>query len=123
MTFTLIDSDGEEDLDIESEVRAAFGTGRTSMPAPSPTVDDGAPSLRRILGTSATHTTVIKSTGDSPHVDQQADLQVEAVGPDESGSLLRPHPASDRLENQFTVVPRRVSAHHPASRGFMRRSR
>jgi hypothetical protein len=124
MTFTLIDGDGGDELDLESEVLAAFGAARTHTPSSGVFVKDEGSTLRRILGTNRAGTDPAFTAIATPSIfDLEADQQCDAVGAEESGSLLRPHPAVDRLESGFTVVPPNRSAHHPASRQFLRRLR
>jgi hypothetical protein len=131
MTFTLIDGDTDDDQALESEVLAAFGstrsasspgaTGRTATDAGS---NSSVSALRRILGNDPdapmrTLDTNLTSMGTSRLIDPQ----VEAPGLDESGSMLRPHPAVDRLENEFTVVPPSATPSYSTSRGLLRRRR
>jgi hypothetical protein len=126
MTFTLIDGDTDDDQALESEVLAAFGSTRstTSSGATTAGPSTSGSTLRRILGNNApTSVPSVDPTPAATVTSRLLDPQPEAPGPDESGSMLRPHPAVDRLDNEFTLVPPLVSPNHPASRGFLRRRR
>jgi hypothetical protein len=124
MTFTLIDGDTDDDQALESEVLAAFGSSRTASAATDAAPHSSGSSLRRILGSGPeVQVRASDPTPPSTVTSRLIDPQSEPLGTDESGSMLRPHPSVDRLENEFTMVPPSVSPNHPASRGFLRRRR
>jgi hypothetical protein len=131
MTFTLIDGDTDDDQELESEVRAAFGTARSAGASGASTqgaTDVGSHSsvsaLRRILGNSDdTPVRPAHPTSGSVGASRLIDQNTEAPSLDESGSLLRPHPSVDRLDNDYTMVSPAVRPNNAAGRGFLRRRR
>ncbi len=123
MTFTLIDGDTDDDQALETEVLAAFASARTTATSGAGAKGSAA-TLRRILGNGAESSSgLVDPTPVTGMSSRLIDPQLDAPGPDESGAMLRPHPAVDRLDNEFTLVPPSATAHHPASRGFLRRKR
>jgi hypothetical protein len=123
MSFTVIDAGGEADnATIESEVQAAFGSqnaGSFGADLAGATLRGGGSTLRKILGTAdfeeaptAAHT-----------VAPQQEVAQESTVRDESGSLLRPNPTYDRLENDYTVVLSSSPGSAPASRWWRRLTR
>lgn len=123
MTFTLIDGGADDDQALETEVLAAFTSGRTAAPTGSG-VKGSASTLRRILRSGAVSSSgVVDITPVLGMPLVQIDPQLEAPGPDESGAMLRLRPTVDRLDNEFTLVPHAANAHDRAGRGFLRRKR
>jgi hypothetical protein len=123
MTFTLIDGGGEADkATIESEVRAAFGSakaGSLGADLASATLRSGGSTLRKILGTADYAETQTAAQAIAP----QQEAAEEPTVRDESGSLLRPNPAYDRLENDYSVVLSSSPGPAPAPRWWRRLTR
>jgi hypothetical protein len=125
MAFTLIaggasadEVEHPEDADDTgwTSLRASVQAGSTERRSAAPTV--GGSSLRRILGTGGANQQAVET--DAPDLDDTPSTGWER---EDGSSLLRPHPAEDRLGNEFTRVPSAVGRRHPSARRFGGRKR
>jgi hypothetical protein len=124
MTFTLIDGgDTDDDADLESDVAAAFSTAHHPAAKTTAAPKVGGSTLRRILGTSDLDADLTDGSDDSMATSPTIESPSDGFGVDESGSLLRPDPAVDRLANQFTYVAASIGCDQPSKRRLLRRAR
>jgi hypothetical protein len=123
MTFTLIDGDTDDDQALKTEVLVACASARTTATSGAGAKGSAA-TLRRILGSGGEAPSgLVDATPVSGTSSRVIDAQLDAPAPEEGGAMLRPHPAVDRLDNEFTLVPPAAKSHDPASRRFLRRKR
>jgi hypothetical protein len=120
MTFTLLDGGDTDEATLESDVVAAFSTARHPSAQTTVTPKVGGSTLRRILGTSDLDADQAVGSDASMAGGPTIESPSDSSGVDESGSLLRPDPAVDRLANQFTYVVTPISDAPPSTRGFLR---
>jgi hypothetical protein len=125
MAFTLIDGGASAD-EVEypedaddlgwTSLGGSVRAGSTDRRSAAPTV--GGSSLRRILGTGGANQQAVQT--DATDLDDTAST---GSGREDGSSLLRPHPAEDRLGNEFTRVPSTVGRRHPSARRLGGRNR